>query len=207
GVTWSDGEPFTADDVVFTYDMLRQNPSLNWAEQANGAVKSVEKIDDHTVKFNLTTANPHFHIFREAFPAVGIWGGTTIVPKHVWEQVDPKTFKNSEPVCTGPYKLGNSTAQSRTWERRDDWWGTKAFGVTPGPKTINFRYLGPETNVALALVNNEIDTPFISILSPGSFEEVARRNPNVQAWQKNAPYSWLDPCPRPLMVNNAKPPF
>jgi peptide/nickel transport system substrate-binding protein len=207
GVTWNDGQPFTADDVVFTYEMLKANPSLNWAEQANGAVESVEKIDDHTVQFNLTTANPHFHIFREAFPAVGIWGGTTIVPKHIWESVDPKTFVDSNPVSTGPYKLVNATSQSRTWERRDDWWGTEAFGITPGPKTVNFRYLGPETNVALALVNNEIDTPEIGILGVGSFEEVARRNANVMAWEKAAPYSWLDPCPRPLMVNNAKPPF
>lgn len=207
GVTWSDGQPLTADDVVFTYDMLRKDPSLNWGQQADDAVKSVEKVDNLTVKFNLNTANPHFHLNREAFPAVGIWGGTTIVPKHIWEKEDPKTFKNSNPVCTGPYKIANSTEQSRTWERRDDWWGVKAFGVTPGPKTINMRYLGPETNVALALVNNEIDTPNIGILGVGSFEEVARRNPEVQAWQKDAPFSWLDPCPRPLMANNAKPPF
>jgi peptide/nickel transport system substrate-binding protein len=207
GVTWSDGQPFTADDVVFTYDMLKKNPSLNWAEQANGAVKSVDKVDDHTVTFNLTSPNPHFHIFREAFPAVGIWGGTTIVPKHIWESVDPKTFVNSDPVCTGPYKLTSATQQALTWTRRDDWWGTKVWGVTPAPKTVNFLYLGPETNIALALVNNELDTPNIGLLGVGSFEEVARRNPKVQAWLDKAPYSWLDPCPRPLMVNNAHPPF
>src|SRR5581483_8557300 len=188
-------------------DMLKKNPSLNWAEQANGAVKSVDKVDDHTVTFNLTSPNPHFHIFREAFPAVGIWGSTTIVPKHIWEKVDPKTFVNSDPVCTGPYKLTNATQQALTWTRRDDWWGTKAWNVTPGPKTVNFEYLGPETNVALALVNNELDTPNIGLLGVGSFEEVARRNPKVQAWLDKAPYSWLDPCPRPLMVNNEHPPF
>lgn len=207
-VTWSDGQPFTADDVVFTYEMIQKDPSLNWGQQVVDNVASVEKVDDHTVTFNLKTSNPHFHLNREAFPAVGIWGGTTIVPKHIWEkEADPKTFTNSNPVCTGAYKLANSTEQSRTWERRDDWWGTKAFGVTPGPKTVNLRYLGPETNVALALVNNEIDTPMIGILGVGSFEEVARRNPKVIAWQKDLPFSWLDPCPRPLMVNNAHPPF
>lgn len=207
GVTWSDGQPFTADDVVFTYDMLKKNPSLNWADQANGAVKSVDKVDNLTVTFNLTSPNPHFHIFREAFPVVGIWGGTTIVPKHIWEKEDPKTFKDSNPVCTGPYKLASANTTASTWQRRDDWWGTKVWNVTPGPKTVNFEYVGPETNVALALVNNEIDTPTIGVLTPGSFEEVAKRNPNVRAWLKDAPYSWLDPCPRPLMVNNAHPPF
>lgn len=207
GVTWNDGVPFTADDVVFTYDMVKKDPSLNWGAELNGAVKSVEKIDNLTVKFNLNAPNPHFHIFREAFPAVGIWGGTTIVPKHIWEKEDPKTFKNTAVVSTGPYKHAGSTTTSRTWVRDDNWWGTKVWGVKPGPKTVNFRYVGPEVNVALALVTNELDTPNIGILTPGSFEEVAKRNANVRAWQKDAPYSWLDPCPRPLMVNNAKPPF
>ena len=46
GVTWSDGEPFTADDVVFTYDMLRENPTMAWATEASAAVTSVEKVDD-----------------------------------------------------------------------------------------------------------------------------------------------------------------
>src|SRR5215216_7127345 len=40
GVTWNDGQPFTADDVVFTYDLLRKNQTLFWAKEATDAVKS-----------------------------------------------------------------------------------------------------------------------------------------------------------------------
>jgi peptide/nickel transport system substrate-binding protein len=207
GVTWNDGKPFTADDVVFTYNLLAANPKMTWATEANTWAKSVDKIDDYTVRINLTKANPRFHLIREAFPAVGIWGGLTILPKHIWEGKDPLTFKNSQPVGTGPYKLVNATATSMTYERRDDWWGTKVFGVTPAPKTINFLYYGDDTSTALALASNEIDTPFIGRLSLGSFKEVAKRNPNVSAWYKDAPYAWLDPCPRPLMVQNAKSPW
>src|SRR5579859_1757854 len=61
GVTWNDGQPFTPDDVVFTYDLMRKNPTMAWAAEANGAVASVEKVDDLTVKFNLTKPNPRFH--------------------------------------------------------------------------------------------------------------------------------------------------
>jgi peptide/nickel transport system substrate-binding protein len=207
GVTWNDGEPFTPEDVIFTYDIMRKNPSMSWAVEASAAVKSVEKVDDLTVKFNLTSPNPRFHLYREAFPAVGVWGGITILPKHIWEGEDPLTFKNNPPVTTGPYRLKDASETSVIWERRDDWWGIKAFGITPPPKEVQFLFLGAETNVALALENDEIDTPNISILSAGSFLEVASKNPNVRAWSTEAPYAWSDPCPRAMMVQNAKPPL
>jgi peptide/nickel transport system substrate-binding protein len=207
GVTWNDGEPFTADDVVFTYDIMRENPSMSWAVEASNAVASVEKVDDLTVTFNLTSPNPRFHLNREAFPAVGIWGGITILPKHIWENEDPLTFKNNPPVTTGPYRLKEATQSSVVWERRDDWWATDVLGVTPGPREVQFLYLGAESNVAQALVNNELDTPNIGILSAGSFQEVARRNENVRAWQTEPPFSWADPCPRVMMVQNATPPL
>lgn len=207
GVKWSDGQPFTTDDVLFTYDLLKNNPGMTWAAEANKAVASVEAVDTLTVKFNLVNPNPRFHLNREAFPAVGIWGGITILPKHVWEGQDPLTFKSSNPIGTGPYTLKTAAENAMTYVRNEEWWGKTVFDKLPAPKTINFQYVGPETNVALALAADEIDTPFIGILSLGSFQEVARRNPNVSAWSKEAPYAWLDPCPRPLMVQNATPPW
>jgi peptide/nickel transport system substrate-binding protein len=188
GVAWSDGEPFTADDVVFTYDLLLKNPSMAWAAETSKWVKTVEKVDDLTVTINLTSANPRYHLVREAFPAVGIWGAIYILPKHIWEGQDPLTFKNNPPIGTGPYKLVNATETALTYERRDDWWGTKVFGHTPAPKTTVYQYFGGETNTALALAANEVDFPYIGVLSLGSFKEVAARNPNVSAWYKEAPY-------------------
>ena len=60
GVTWNDGQPFTADDVVFTYDLLHNNPGMVWAEETNSSVVNAEKIDPLTVRINLKTPNPHF---------------------------------------------------------------------------------------------------------------------------------------------------
>jgi peptide/nickel transport system substrate-binding protein len=207
GIKWNDGEPFTPDDVVFTYDTLLANPAMTWASEVAARVESVEKIDDLTVKFNLTESNPRLHLNREAFPGVGIWGGITILPKHIWEGQDPLTFKSSDPVGTGPYRLAKATQNAMTYERNDDWWGTEVFGVTPAPKTVNFEYVGPSTSVALALAADDLDSPNIGILSLGDFLAVAGRNPNLSAWSKGPPYAWLDPCPRPLMVQNANPPW
>jgi len=208
GVKWSDGEAFNADDVVFTYQMLRDNPGMVWANEANQAVASVEKIDDLTVQFNLTEPNPRLHLVREAFPAVPVWSGITIQPEHIWSQVDdPVAFKNDPPVGTGPYTLANATESAFTYERRDDWWGAEVFGVTPAPQTVNFMHVGPETSVALSLAANEIDTPAIGILSPGAFDSVKNRNDRVTAWLPELPYAWYDPCPRALMFQHEHEPW
>ena len=207
GVTWNDGLPFTADDVVFTYQTLKANPAMVWADEANKAVASVDKLDDLNVRINLTSANPHYHLIREAFPAVGIWGGLTILPKHIWEGKDPLTFKSFPPVGTGPYKVKDASTTGITYERRADWWGTKVFGTQPAPQTVQFVYSGTPDNVALALASNDLDTPNIGILPLGTFLNVASRNPNVKAWTNDAPYAWLDPCPRAMMVQGAHPPL
>src|SRR5207253_11263603 len=159
-----------------TYAMLRSNPSLLWSSESSKAVKSVDVLDPLTVRFNLTSSNPRFHLTREAFPGVGIWGGITIVPKHIWDGKDPASFKNNPPIGTGPYKLKEATQQALTWQRRDDWWGTKVFGVTPAPQEVTWTYVGSETNAALALANNDIDMPEIGVLTLGSYLNVAQRN-------------------------------
>jgi peptide/nickel transport system substrate-binding protein len=208
GVKWSDGEAFNADDVVFTYEMLRNNTAMTWANEANQAVANVEKVDDLTVKFILTEPNPRLHLVREAFPAVPVWSGITIEPEHIWRDVeDPVTFKNDPPIGTGPYLLETATESAFTYVRRDDWWGTEAFGVTPAPAKVNFMHVGPETSVALALSANEIDSPAIGILSPGAFISVKDRNANVKAWMNDAPYAWYDPCPRALMFQHEHEPW
>ena len=92
GVEWSDGKPWTAHDLVFTINMLRNNaPELAFSTDMEAWVKEAVAIDDLTAKISLKKANPRFvfSYFTHNFD-----NGVPIVPKHIWEGQDPGGFKN-----------------------------------------------------------------------------------------------------------------
>lgn len=112
GVTWSDGEPFTADDVEFTFDLLKDNPAID----IKGAWQHIDSIE---------TAKGHvvFHLKTEDVPALDIIGATFIVPEHLWKGADdPTTWRNPDPVGTGPFVLGNYNDQQYSMDKNDGYW-------------------------------------------------------------------------------------
>lgn len=98
-VRWSDGEPFTAHDVAFTYLYITENAVV---KSEYSQVFNVEALDDYTVKVTFKDVNPAW-----ALPFVGIRG--VILPKHIFESykgVDAHdAHVNTVPVGTGPYRV------------------------------------------------------------------------------------------------------
>src|ERR1700722_14170874 len=153
GVTWSDKTPFTADDVVYTFEMLRQNgegkQDLFFATDMASFLKSAEKIDDQTVLFTLKQRDPRF-VLRTL--TVKFNAGIFIVPKHAFATTgDPASFPNHSaaggiPVGTGAYKIADAAPERILLDRRDPWWGANpelwgsqhgAFYATlPQPKRL-----------------------------------------------------------------------
>lgn len=113
GVKWSDGQAFTADDVVFTFNMLKQYPGAD----GNGIwqhLSSVQATDPNTVVMTFKAAYPPLLPFIEQ---------TYIVPQHIWSSAgDPTKFVNANPVGTGPMKLKSFTAQLITYVKNPDYW-------------------------------------------------------------------------------------
>jgi peptide/nickel transport system substrate-binding protein len=101
GVTWHDGKPFTADDVVFTA-AYAGDPATSTVTVATYKDLKVEKVDAHTVKVTYPKATP---FWAEAL--TGIFG--CILPKHVFEGFtgakSREAAANTKPVGTGPYKI------------------------------------------------------------------------------------------------------
>lgn len=208
GVKWSDGEPFTADDVVFTINMLKANPELQYSFDMEQWVEDVQAKDEHTVVFTLTSPNPRF---LTSYFCVRIWETLLIAPKHIWENVDPIQFTNYDlekgyPVGTGPYKLVRSTETETVWDLLDNWWAAEiGFHEMPKPKRAIWTGVATEEVRAAKLANNELDAAWI--LSRSSFETALKQNPNLIGWTKDLPYAYLDACPRFLALNHAIPPF
>lgn len=210
GVTWSDGVARSADDVVFTIEMLLkpENATLSDAGSMQQWVKSVKKVDDLTVEFTLTAANPRFQL---DYFSVRIWGGVNIVPKHIWEGQDPLTFKNYDPakgwpVFSGPYKLANISETEFTYVRDDNWWGAKlGFRPLPAPKNLIWTWAGPEEARAKLMQDNGLDS--LMDVSIGTFEALQKGNPNIIAWLPQRPFVTLDPCPRNFEFNTTVAPW
>ncbi|HLH73873.1 MAG TPA: ABC transporter substrate-binding protein [Chloroflexota bacterium] len=213
GVTWSDGQPFTANDVVFTLNMLKDNaPKLNFSTEMKLWVKDVAALDDHTVTITLTSPNPRFmfNYFQ--------WHsdlGFPIVPEHIFKGQDPTTFTNFDlekgwPIATGPWRLTLESPEQRFWDRRDDWWGAKT-GFHPLPKMKRVTVipnLNDDKQIQL-LTANQVDCTH-GFQTAYTVPTALQQNPKLIAWTagNKAPYGALDiSTVTSMSFNNSKPPF
>src|SRR5256885_4617375 len=69
-VTWSDGEPFTADDVVYTWQLM-MNPQSGFDTSVEDKLKSVSKLDDYTVQFTYLSSNEAHALDPERYKDLG----------------------------------------------------------------------------------------------------------------------------------------
>lgn len=102
GIKWSDGEPFTAADVVFTYEFVKDPNTGASSAGEYEMVSSVEAIDDYTVKVNFREVNP-------AWATAFVGSGGMILPRHIYEnylgEKAREAAANLIPIGTGPYQV------------------------------------------------------------------------------------------------------
>ncbi len=98
-VKWSDGTPFTAADVVFTYEFIANPEVASTSADIYETIESVEAIDDYTVKIN----------FKDVNPAWSRSLVSSILPRHLFEKYNGSNAReapaNLKPVGTGPYRV------------------------------------------------------------------------------------------------------
>jgi peptide/nickel transport system substrate-binding protein len=143
GIKWSDGQPLTADDVVYTVTLgklssVPYNTLWNW-------LQSVAKVDDLTVKFTFSKS-----LYQE-------WANwlynRAIVPEHVWKGRSEADVmgNNPDPVGTGAYTLLTYDQQKVVWVKNDAWWGKSLLGLDVKPKYI-IDLVNSSNNVSLGLM-------------------------------------------------------
>lgn len=112
GVTWSDGTPFTADDVAFSYDLVKRFPALDQP----GATPLLASVTAAHPTVTMTFTEPAIPLFDKV-------SDIQIVPRHLWSEVeDPVTFTNEEPVGTGPFLFDAFNGQQLTMARNEGYW-------------------------------------------------------------------------------------
>ena len=190
-IYWSDGVQFTADDLIYTVELLMANPDLNkggWSGQLTQFVDSVEKTGDFSVQFNLTESNPRFHTNFESR-----WNGVYMMPKHIFETVeDPVTFTFSEPVVLGNYVPVQSDPNGywELFERREDWERTPAGIIVgkPGPERILTIFYDGSAKKAIAMSRNELDVYFDVDIE--AFETTLDTTPTARSWYTDFPWAY-----------------
>ncbi|SMF69112.1 peptide/nickel transport system substrate-binding protein [Xaviernesmea oryzae] len=113
---WSDGQAVTPDDVIFSFELLRDKGRIPFSNRL-AAVEKMEKVGEHGVRFTFSEKAD-----RET-PLI-LATATPILPKHV---IDPATFDQSTlkpPVGSGPYRVKSVSPGERiVYERNPDYWG------------------------------------------------------------------------------------
>jgi len=113
GVKWSDGQPFSAADVLYTFQLIKKYPALD----LNAAWSVLRGVTQHgnQVVFNFkSSAVPYFYYIASQTP---------IVAKHVWSTVkNPVTYKDTNPVGTGPYTMSSCSPQVTKYSKNPSYW-------------------------------------------------------------------------------------
>jgi len=144
GVTWSDGEPFTADDVVFTFE--QPFASQEW-------ITSVEAVDETTVKFVFDGPQ-----YTNEFTVLG---STYIVPEHIWSTIEDTTaYADAEPVGTGPYIVDNVSTSAYTIVANPE------YREEGKPAVKKVRYLGIDSNQSAEDLIRTGKIDWVSMFSP-----------------------------------------
>ncbi|MBJ7556187.1 ABC transporter substrate-binding protein [Marinomonas spartinae] len=146
GVTFQNGDPFTADDVVFTFDYMNSPQAKAVTAQNISWIDHVKKIDDYTVVL----------VLKKPFPAAleYLSGPTPIYPEKYYKKVGLKGYSKA-PIGTGPYKITAILSGQGVNLERNDHYFTGGPIKKPAIKYIKFRVIpDPDARIAQLLTGS-----------------------------------------------------
>jgi peptide/nickel transport system substrate-binding protein len=142
-VKWTDGKPFTAADVAYTFNLLKSDPSLNASALP---IASASAPTSTTAVVNFTVPS---------YAAINYIAGTTyIIPQHIWKSIsNPATAENAKPVGTGAYTVVSVTGNALTLNANPHYY----LPGLPKVKTYRFLYFNGNDSANLAIENGQVD--------------------------------------------------
>jgi peptide/nickel transport system substrate-binding protein len=162
GLKFHNGDPFTAEDVKFSFNRAKSSRILK------DKVREVEIVDPYRVRFHLHEPFPDFMAFYGTLATASGW----IVPKSYVEKVGADGFKKA-PVGLGPYKLvSNTPGIEMVLEANESYWRKM-----PSVKRLVFKSVPEPTTRAAMLKKGEVDIAYL-LDSPTALE--LKRDPNFR---------------------------
>jgi ABC-type transport system substrate-binding protein len=208
---WSDGQPVTAKDVVFTFEGQMKNEKLPYHASFDQFVDSVKAVDDQTVDVHFKIPAPRFkfEVLTLKFDT-----GIPIVPEHALaKQADVNSYSGGTEIPhSGPYDLVAWNATQKIYNLRPDWWAVKAGLIAePAVKRVIYVNLGGQIGqnmdtVAQRLVNNEMDSALD--MRSSVIGNILAQNPKITTHAgSKPPYGYLDWWPNSLWMNTQLAPW
>jgi peptide/nickel transport system substrate-binding protein len=176
GVTWSDGRPFSAKDVVYTFNAMKSDKAIDtnalWSADGGPLTSVTPKGTDQVVFTFNSPSQPYFYFVADQTP---------IIPQHIWStqsQSKLHSYGDSQPVGTGPYTVSSCSPQNIKYARNPHYWQSTSSHPVPLIKEIDYP----------AFLSN---TPGNLFLSQGQAQWGGQYIPNVQSF-----YVGKDPAHR-----------
>jgi peptide/nickel transport system substrate-binding protein len=153
GVNWSDGKPFSAADVVYTFNAMKSDKAIDlnalWSADG-GPLTSVTSKGSNQVVFTFkAAAQPYFYFVANLTP---------IVPQHIWSSLDQSklhSYSDTHPIGTGPYLVSNCTAQNIKYVRNPHFWQSTSSHPVPQIQEIDYPAFLSNTPGNLALAQGQ----------------------------------------------------
>jgi peptide/nickel transport system substrate-binding protein len=167
GVKWQDGKPFTADDVIFSWQRISARNSAKRSQVAT--VKRATKIDDLTVDFETEGADP---ILPDELTGMDIMSKAWCEEHDAVENVvfgKGENYALRHAMGTGPFRLVSREPDRKTVvERNPDWWGTPEHNI----ERAEFNVIGNAATRVAALLSGEMD--MIYSVPPQDTDRIAK---------------------------------
>ena len=162
-VKWNDGTPFSADDVTFTFNIMKQYPAADGLGVWN-FLKEVSAPDANTLKMT----------FQKAYlPALeNIAGKVFIIPKHIFASVgDPTKYLTDKLVGTGPFLLTKYQPDLAVYNKNPNYWQVDKV------KVAEIRFPEYKDNAALQLALSKGDIDWAGYFSPTLQQDYVAKDP------------------------------
>ena len=148
GVSWSDGQPFGAADVAYTFNAMRSDKSIDlnalWSADGGPLTKVALKGDQVVFTFSAPSQSYFYYVADQ----------TPIVPQHIWSKLDQSklhTYTDTSPVGTGPYTMSNCAAQNIKYLNNAHYWQSKPGHPVPAVREVDYPAFLSNTSANLFL--------------------------------------------------------